>query len=138
MEVLIVVTIITVLAALTVVYGTKSLEATKAKTARAMLQVIYAAEKEYCIHGGTYTTLGAFGTSGTLLGERYLDDPNDPDQKDWTYTTPAPGASTGPNNCGTFLVIATRQGSGHNGGGTIRIDQDNTYTCPVPVPDWGC
>ena len=138
MELLIVMVIITVLATLAVTYGTKSLEATKAKTARAMLQVIYAAEKEYCIHSGSYTTLGAFVTPGTLLGERYLDNPNDPDQRDWNYTTPAPGASTGPNNCGTFLVIATRRGTGHNGGNDIRIDQDNTYTCSVSVPEWGC
>ena len=137
-EVLIVVVIVSILAGLSVIYGTKPLEAAKAKAARAMLQTIYAAEKEYCIHSGSYTTLGTSSTSGTLLGERYIDNPNDPDQRDWNYTTPAPGASTGPNDCGTFTVNARRRGSGHNAGQTISIDQDGFYTCSSAIPEWGC
>ena len=119
MEVLIVVVIISILAGLSIVYGTKPLEAAKAKAAKAMLQTIYAAEKEYCIHNDTYADLSA------LIAERYLDDPNDPDQRDWSYSTPSVGGASPPNDCGTFTAEASRQGTGHNFGETITIDQDN-------------
>ena len=131
MEALIVVVIISILAGLSIVYGTKPLEAAKAKAARAILQTIYAAEKEYCIHNGIYADLPI------LLTESYLDDPNDPDQRDWLYSASHAGGGT-PNDCGTFTVDASRRGSGHNGGETITIDQDGAYTCSSTIPEWGC
>ena len=137
LELLIVVLITSILAGLVLVYGVKPFEAAKAKGARAMLQAIYTAEKEYCIHNGAYTTLGGALAPNTLLGERYLDTPNDTDQRDWLYATPAPGASAGPNDCGTFTVDATRTRGPHQNE-SISIDQDGNYTCSSAITEWGC
>ena len=116
MELMVVVIIISLLAGLSLAYGIKPIESAKAKGARAMLDVIYAAEKEHCTLNNVYTNLA------TLVAEHYLDDPNDPDQNDWAYTVSSAGVA-GPNDCGTFLATATRQGIGSNSGEFITIDE---------------
>ena len=123
MELMVVVIIISVLAGLSLAYGIKPIESAKAKGARAMLDAIYTAEKEFCMHNGSYGNLGAPLNPGTLVGEFYIDNPNDPDQRDWAYSNDPLGASTGPNDCGTFTINATRAG-GPNNVEYISIDQD--------------
>lgn len=127
-ELLMVVVILATLAGLSLLYGARPIESGKARAARAVLQVIYAAEREYCIHhlpNGSYGDLGTRGAPGPLVTNGYMDDPNDPDQRDWDYTTTGivPG---GPNDCGTFTAEATRR-TGPNNGEFISIDQDGTF-----------
>ena len=93
-----------------------------------MLQVIYAAEREHCIHHDAFAEVGFRGTPGPLVINEYISDPNDPDQVDWNYTSPVLGPA-GVNTCGPLLIRATRS-AGSNAGESIDIDEngviDNT------------
>ncbi len=120
LELIITVIIVAILAGISIPYGTRSFEAAKAKGARIVLQAVNSSEREYCLHNGQYADLN------TLVNEGYLENPNDPDQRDWTYsTTFIP--SSGPNDCGSFSAEALRNGSGHNAGETISIDQNGVF-----------
>ena len=118
MELLVVLVIILILAAGAVLYGSRPLEFAHAKAARATLQTIYAAEREFCIHNGRYTDLP------TLLAERYMQDPNDPDQQRWVYDV-LPLGGEDLNTCGNFIAQATRI-AGPNIGEFIAVDQTGT------------
>ncbi|MBI4437045.1 MAG: prepilin-type N-terminal cleavage/methylation domain-containing protein [Candidatus Omnitrophica bacterium] len=125
-ELIIVAVLVVILAAAAIPYGAKTLETGKWREARATLQAIYAAEGEFCLHNDRYAELGPPSVPPTLLSERYLKDPNDPDQKSWLYTlivTPPAFVPPG-GDCGTFEVTATRQGTGRNVGETVTIDQE--------------
>lgn len=117
MEILIVLIIISILAGMAVIYTNRPLEMMKGKAARAVLQAIYAAEREYCIKRGSFADLP------TLINEGYADNPNDPDQRDWTYRIEGVGGES-INDCGTFTAEAERRTAS---GGTITINQDGDY-----------
>jgi len=122
MELILVAVIIVIIAATVAPLGAKTLEVGKWKAARATLQAIHSAEEEFCIHRGTYAALGAPGVANTIVGGRYIDDPNDPDQRDWIYTATPAGVVT-PGDCGTFTATAQRR-AGRNASETVTIDKN--------------
>jgi len=123
-ELVIVFVIIGVMAGLAVIYGNRPLEVAHGRSARAVLQAIHAAEREFCIHNNVFTDLGDELTPGTLIGDAYLDDP-DFDQQIWDFdATAVPDPN--PNACGTFTATATRV-SGVNVGEDITLDETGQF-----------
>ncbi|MFH1857306.1 MAG: type II secretion system protein [Candidatus Omnitrophota bacterium] len=119
-ELLIVIVIVTTLIGGGAIIGHQTAEAARGRAARLNLQAIYAAEKEWCNHYGTYTGLA------NLVNNNYITTPNDPDQINWTYTTPIVVGGMPPNDCGAFTAAATRR-RGSNNGETVTIDEGGVF-----------
>jgi len=116
-ELIIVIIIIGVLAALAVPLYLKSTERVKGAKARHSLGIIAQAEKMYRSENNQYINFGAGAAEATLGGYIELADVDaDPD---WTY------AVSGSSTSG-FLVTAARS-DGNNTGETITLDHAGSW-----------
>jgi len=139
MELLIVVVIVGILAAMAIPQFGKTTERSYQRQAWDMLQTIYAGEQVYFSTNNTYCNPTIFGagscvpgsTSGTTWGGIYMDNPTT------TTTTYAFSGVT----AATFTATATRTGGTLCNSATMTINQlrtraggvPNWQTCPMPL-----
>ena len=108
LELLVVITIIGILAAVAVPGLGKTIERTRVRDAQAILASVYSAEQVYRLDQGSY------GTLADLVSNRYVTDPST-GNADWGFASSSVAAST-------FTVTATRTGGGYNGN-TVTVDE---------------
>ncbi len=130
-EVLIVIVIIGMLAALSIPSFERSVERARVKDAQVTLQMIFQAERIFLLDQGTsYGTLTPPPPSytGTLVANNYLPAPSG---NDWTYSA----VISPPGTIPTFQATATRvQPGGQYNGRLIQLDQLFTN---APNPAYG-
>jgi len=110
MELLIVVFIVGILAAMALPGYGRMVERTVVRDARATLNLIYQAERMYRLD----QTVPSYGTLNNLINSRYL--PNPEPNTSWDYAVLGVGAAT-------FTGQATRTGGQFNGN-TVTLDQN--------------
>jgi len=117
LELLIIIIIIGILAAIAIPGFSKAVEKTKVKDAQAVLSAVHSAEKIYYLDQGSFGTLDPDpAQSNTLVTNNYITNPNSGNTT-WSFSVPAPTAAT-------FTATATRAAGGGYGGKKIVIDKD--------------
>lgn len=112
MELLAVIIIIGVLAAIALPNFGKAAERARCRSAEAVLRSLYHAERTFHLDNGTYATLAA------LVGANYTTDPDAGDtDENWNYAATTGGGGQ------TFTATATRTGGGYDGD-TITVDEN--------------
>ena len=131
LELLVTVTILTILVTLAIPGYGRAVERAKVRDAQAVLVSIYNAQRMYRLDQTTGTPpTPTYGTLPNLVNNRYLTDPDPGGSRipgdatpggsntDWNFAVVSPSATT-------FTATATRTGGSFNGS-TIILDQ--TYT----------
>ena len=120
-ELLVVVSILGILVALSIPHFMRAIERTRVQEAQETLRALFESERLYRMDNDRFTDLG------TLVNERYAADP-DPGNSitDWDFAIDPAGVGVN-----RFTAIATRTGGGQYNNQTVSLDQTfngNTFT----------
>lgn len=123
LELLLVVVIVGILAAMALPNFARAAERARIKDAQAVLSAIHSAERVYFLDQNSY------GTLANLIANGYLADPDAGNtNENWDFFVPAPGGAA-PGSA--YTARALRTGGGWNNN-TISIDQNfngTNYNC---------